>query len=141
MKTRIGIILCLSLLLTIRTVYPQNTSSFNRSFLDKTMRVDYYHTGTKGQETFSLDHVYEEGTWPGSKADLIDTLNFGEYLFKVIDVATNVVIYSRGYSTMFNEWQTTDEATGESIERFLRQCASRFHTTKCSSRSCGGTRR
>ena len=84
--------------------------SFDRFFTDKTLRMDYYHTGTKGQETFSLDKVYEEGQWPGSRNNLIDPLNLGEYMVRVYDVATAMPIYSRGYSTIFNEWQTTDEA-------------------------------
>jgi len=86
------------------------TQSFSQFFVDKTMRVDYYHTGTKGVETISLDQVYEEGQWPGSKVNLLDTLNLGEYMVRVYDVSTASLIYSRGYSTMFNEWQSTDEA-------------------------------
>ena len=84
--------------------------SFDRFFLDKTMRVDYYHTGSKGTELISLDQVYEEGQWPGGKVNLLDTLNLGEYLVRAYDVATASMIFSRGYSSMFNEWQSTDEA-------------------------------
>jgi hypothetical protein len=76
------------------------------------MRVDYYHTGTKGSETISLDKVYEEGVWPGSRVNLIDGLNLGEYLVRVYDLASTSLVFSCGYSTMFNEWQTTDEAIG-----------------------------
>jgi hypothetical protein len=100
------------------SAFSQEKSFFNRYFVDKAMRVDYYHTGTKGQETISLDKIYEEGKWPGSQINLIDTLNLGEYLFKVIDIGTNMVIYSRGYSSMFNEWQTTDEANSGVFRTF-----------------------
>lgn len=84
--------------------------SYGRYFTDKTMRVDYYHTGTKGEEKISLDKVYEEGQWPGSRVNLLDTLNLGEYMVRVFDEPTSALIYSRGFSSMFNEWQTTDEA-------------------------------
>ncbi len=83
---------------------------YDRFFVDKTMRVDYYHTGTKGSEVISLDQVYEGGQWPGSKVNLTDTLNLGEYLVRVFDIATGDMIFSRGYSCLFNEWQSTDEA-------------------------------
>jgi hypothetical protein len=89
--------------------YSQSVS-FDRFFLDKTMRVDYYHTGTKGTETISLDKIYGEGNWSGSTINLVDTMNLGEFMFRVYDVNTTVLIYSRGFSSMFNEWQTTDEA-------------------------------
>ncbi|MDH7514523.1 MAG: M64 family metallopeptidase [Bacteroidota bacterium] len=83
---------------------------FNRYFIDRTMRVDYFHTGTKDSEVFALDRVYKEGPWPGSLVNLIDTLNLGEYFLRVYDASTHALIYSRGYCTVFNEWQTTDEA-------------------------------
>jgi hypothetical protein len=86
------------------------SQSFNQFFFDKTMRVDYYHTGTKGTETISFDKVYEEGSWSGSTINLNDVLNLGEYIVRIYDVGTNSMIYSLGYSTMFAEWQTTDEA-------------------------------
>ncbi len=86
------------------------SQSFEEYFVDNTMRIDYYHTGTKGSETISLDKVYEEGSWSGSTANLIDILNMGEYLVRVYDMSSTTLIFSRGYSSMFQEWQTTDEA-------------------------------
>ncbi|MBI4534887.1 MAG: peptidase M64, partial [Ignavibacteriae bacterium] len=83
---------------------------FDQYFVDMTMRVDYFHTGTKGQETFSLNEVFEEGPWPGSRTNLIDTLNLGEFMVRVYDVASGAMIFSKGFSSIFNEWQTTDEA-------------------------------
>ena len=99
---------------------------FDQFFLDKTMRVDYYHTGVKDQDIISLDAVYEEPAvmthgrqlWAGSKVNLIDTFNFGKYMVKVIDVSTNRTIYSRGYSSIFGEWQTTDEAANGIYKTF-----------------------
>ncbi len=87
-----------------------SAQQFDRFFTSRTMRVDYYHTGAKGQESIALDDVYEEGEWPGSRINLIDTLNLGEYLCRVFDRSSGVLIYSRGFSTMFQEWQTTDGA-------------------------------
>ncbi|HLF15593.1 MAG TPA: M64 family metallopeptidase [Bacteroidota bacterium] len=83
---------------------------FQSCFTDKTLRVDYYHTGTKGAESFSLDQLYEEGPWAGSLVNLVDTLNLGEFMVRVYDRASARLIFSRGFSSMFNEWQTTDEA-------------------------------
>lgn len=94
------------------------SETFDRCFTDKTLRVDYYHTGTKGIETISLDQAYEEGPWPGSRANLLDTLNLGEYQVRIFDVRSASLIYSRGYATMFNEWQSTDEALGGTYRTF-----------------------
>src|SRR5664279_4124686 len=83
---------------------------FEDTFLDKTMRVNYFHTGNHGEEVIALDSVVSDGPWPGSRTRLIDTLNLGNYYFEVIDRETNQAIYSRGFASVFGEWQTTDEA-------------------------------
>lgn len=91
---------------------------FGRFFLEKTLRVDLYHTGSKAAEQFALDQVCEEGSWPGSRVNLLDTLNLGDYQVRVFDAGSGALIYSRGYSTMFNEWQTTDEAASDISRTF-----------------------
>jgi hypothetical protein len=81
-----------------------------------TMRVDYYHTGNASQETFSLDRiVIEPLPWPGNPAKNIDETNLGKYLFEVRDRTTNRLLYSRGFASIYGEWETTDEA--KSINR------------------------
>jgi hypothetical protein len=84
--------------------------SYEQYFTDNTMRVDYFHTGTKGEDRITLDQTYQEGFWPGTRTNLIDELNLGEYGFRIYDRATNVMIFSQGFSSIYNEWQTTDEA-------------------------------
>ncbi len=77
----------------------------------ETMRVDYYHTGTAREERFSLDRVVLEPLpWPGSPSRPIDDTNRGKYLFEVHDAATNRVLFSRGFSSIYGEWETTGEA-------------------------------
>jgi hypothetical protein len=76
-----------------------------------TMRVDYYHTGNDKEERFSLDRVVVEPLpWPGNLAKTIDTTNLGKYLFEVIDVESSRVLYSRGFASVYGEWETTGEA-------------------------------
>ena len=76
-----------------------------------TMRVDYYHTGTASTEYFSLDRVVIEPLpWPGILSKSIDNTNLGKYFFEVVDRRTNQVIYSRGFASIYGEWETTDEA-------------------------------
>jgi len=83
---------------------------FDDLFLDRTMRVNYFHTGNRGEEIIALDSVVSDGPWPGSRSRLIDSLNLGNYFFEVIDRDTNQAVYSRGFASVFGEWVTTDEA-------------------------------
>jgi hypothetical protein len=85
-------------------------SSFDQWFEDKTLRVDYYHTGDSHEEQISLDALYEEGKWPGRVSGLVDSLNVGQYLAQVYDAESGKLIYSCSYSSVFGEWQTTTEA-------------------------------
>jgi hypothetical protein len=99
----------ISLLLLFFTItYSQ--VSFDDYFEDKTLRLDYFHSGDKENDFYSFDEMIEEPFWGGSKVNLIDKFNYGKYKFEVYDAASNQLIYSRGYSTIFNEWQTTEEA-------------------------------
>jgi len=76
-----------------------------------TMRVDYFHTGNASEERFSLDRVVLEPLeWPGNPARAIDDTNLGKYFFEVIDRASNRVLYSRGFASIYGEWETTGEA-------------------------------
>jgi hypothetical protein len=88
----------------------QGYAQFEKYFLDKTLRLDYFHTGNDKEEVYSIDELIEEPYWGGSKINLVDTFGYGKYLFKVYAVKEDSLIYSRGYSSLFGEWQTTDEA-------------------------------
>lgn len=75
----------------------------------RTMRLDYYHTGNAAEERFSLDRfVVEPLSWAGGHP--IDDTNLGKYFFEVIDRRTNRAIYSRGFASIYGEWETTGEA-------------------------------
>ena len=77
-----------------------------------TMRLDYYHSGNRTMELFSVDRiVIEPLSWPGSPAQAVDETNLGKYLFEVVDRETNRVVFSRGFASIYGEWETTEEAT------------------------------
>ena len=76
-----------------------------------TLRVDVQHSGTADREAWALDRVVVEPLpWPGNPAHPLDSTNRGVNRFEVLDAATGKLLYSRGYSTIFGEWRSTDEA-------------------------------
>jgi hypothetical protein len=91
-------------------VIAQTPNQFDAFFTDYVLRIDYFHSGTASEEKIALDQIYAGGEWAESRTHLLDDSNLGNYLARVSEAATNQVIFSRGYSTLFNEWQTTDEA-------------------------------
>ena len=88
----------------------KSDAQFSKHFNDKTLRLDYYHCGNSGTEQFFFDELIEEPFWAGSKTNLIDTKGFGNHFVEVRTAETKELIYSRGYCTLFGEWQTTPEA-------------------------------
>ncbi len=96
--------------------------SFNDYFNDKTMRIDYNHTGNSSSELVTLDHIYKYGIWAGSPANLIDNFNNGAYYYKVYDEASSNLIYSRGFDSYFKEYQTSNEALN-GIQKVFQESA------------------
>ena len=94
------------------TYIPDNTTvAYNDFFTENTMRFDFHHSGDSKNEMYHFDRVIREGIWAGSRNSLINPFNYGEQMFRIIDSATGNVIYKNNYCTLFNEWQTTPEAT------------------------------
>jgi len=76
-----------------------------------TMRVDYVHSGNSDTEMFSLDQVVIEPLpWTGNMAQPHDKTNRGKYLFEIVDPDSGDVAWSRSFSTIYGEWETTGEA-------------------------------
>ena len=85
-------------------------TEFEKYFFDKSLRIDYFHTGNFENEYYSIDELIEEPFWGGSKVNLVDKFDYGKYKIAVYDSLTDQIIYSRTYATLFSEWQTTEEA-------------------------------
>ena len=86
--------------------------SFEQYFLDEgSLRMDVFQCGTSDSSHYVFERFILEPHFGGSKVNLIDPFNYGTNRVKVIDSQTNTLIYSRGYNTLFREWQTTEEAT------------------------------
>jgi len=88
----------------------QHSVLFETYFVDKTLRIDYFLIGNAEEETITIDQIYQQGAWAGHPMHLIDSFNNGMYTIKVYDIASNSLIYSKGFNCLFGEYQTTDPA-------------------------------
>ncbi len=93
-------------------------NSFNKFFTNNTMRIDYFHKGNAKSEKVSLDQVYKYTGWAGSLTHLIDSLNNGAYYYKIYDKASNNLIYSKGFNSYFEEYQTSSDAAKGKVKKF-----------------------
>ncbi|HDR52544.1 MAG TPA: peptidase, partial [Mariniphaga anaerophila] len=86
----------------------QNT--FSEFFLPKSLRFDFLMGGNSGKVSVYPVQLKQEPHWAGSQINLIDIFHYGSYRFRVFDMETDHLIFSKGFSTLFQEWQTTAEA-------------------------------
>ncbi len=91
-------------------ILAQPAGGFDDYFLDKTMRLDYFHIGDAKKEFVTLDQVYQQGIWAGSKKNLIDHFDNGRYYVKIYDASSGKLIFSKGFDCYFGEYKTTDSA-------------------------------
>ena len=83
---------------------------FDATFTGRALRFDFHHVGTAGEEHVAPDAWRLEGEWPGSRTQLLDETNLGKYLVVLVDPRTNRALYSRGFASIYGEWETTGEA-------------------------------
>ena len=100
----------------ILVALPVAAAEFADLFQDETLRIDYHHTGNAAEEFVSVDQLWRQGSWAGSRTHLVDDLDLGGYYAKIYDAASGDLIWSRGFSSYFGEWRTTGPA-GEGVLR------------------------
>jgi len=94
---------------------------FNNYFKDQSMRFDYLLGGNSKEEKVYPEQIKKEPFWAGSKKNLTDSFNYGNYRFRIFDESSDSLIFSKGFSTLFDEWQTTAEA--KEIDKTFYQTA------------------
>ena len=93
--------------------YSQKT--FDKYFEPKTLRFDFTLAGNSEQTELFVEQLKKQGPWAGSRTHLLDEHNYGNFRCSLADAESGEVIYSKGFGSLFQEWQTTSEA--EEINR------------------------
>lgn len=88
-----------------------------------TLRLDYFHGGTATEERFSIDRLVREPLpWPGNPDRPLDSTFRGKYAFAIVPQGATEPGYTRSFSSIYGEWETTGEAREirRSFEESLR---------------------
>ncbi len=83
------------------------------------LRIDLAFAGDYKETNVYHDNLSVEPYWSGSPNSNIDKLDFGVYRISVADKESGVEIYSNGFCSLFQEWQTTAEA--KQLKRYFEQ--------------------
>ena len=79
---------------------PAGGRSFS-GILPKTLRFDFLLGGNATEVTVFPQQMKQEPYWAGSLKNLKDVFNYGTYRFKVYDAATDKLLFSKGFCTLF----------------------------------------
>ncbi|MEN6561903.1 MAG: M64 family metallopeptidase [Acidobacteriota bacterium] len=112
--------LALAFLTAAPAAVPEPQPSFDEFFADKAWRVDLYQTGDARNESVLLHRISEEGAWPEPKTALLPPFDYGRYVCRLYDAASNRLIFCRGFDTMFGEYKTTSPALAGAARVFER---------------------
>ena len=83
---------------------------FDEHFTDRTMRFDFMMAGNSETTKVYPVSFREEPFWGGSLTNLTDPFGYGNFLYEIVDAGTGKLLYSKGFCTLYQEWQTTAEA-------------------------------
>ena len=85
--------------------------TFGDAFEDKTLRLDYTFCGNNRHQRISLCEMTVTDGWFGRRNNLDKLLLNGNGQVTVKDTTGTRVLYCNSFSTLFQEWQSTEEAT------------------------------
>ena len=80
-------------------------------FLDRTLRVDYIFSGTDKTAQIAVSSLGSFDTWAGRRVNMDKVPLKGNGQICMADAASGQVLYRMSFSTLFQEWQATEEAT------------------------------
>lgn len=84
---------------------------FDRYFTDATLRIDYQFIGTAKTQQIAVSELRKSNHWYGRRCNLDTLLLAGNGQITMRDIATRQTLYTYSFSTLFQEWQNTEEAT------------------------------
>lgn len=96
--------------LALMMALPMQAQRFEDNFEDKTLRLDYIVAGDSVNQAIYFEQAYSNPTWAGRKTRLDEKFLNGNGQVTVYEHGTNKVLYVNTFSTLFQEWQLTQEA-------------------------------
>lgn len=89
---------------------PGFSQEFDQFFTDRTLRIDAVFAGNAKEKSIVIDELNELPQWAGRRHHLGENHLKGNGTVTVYDVQTQQLIYTYSFSTLFQEWLSTEEA-------------------------------
>ncbi|MDD4031872.1 MAG: M64 family metallopeptidase [Bacteroidales bacterium] len=86
-------------------------ASFDDHFENATLRFDFFLSGNKVSQQAIFEKAIRQEGWSGNPNSCIPSFDYGEYCIQVRNEKDDQLLFSKGFSTLFQEWRTTPEAS------------------------------
>lgn len=103
---------------TEETAAGEQQPEFDTYFTGERLRIDFTLAGNDKTQTAYLDELHKEGEWAGPRGHLVEPFDYGQYCLQAS--AGGKVVFTKSFSTLFEEWRTTEEAS--KVSRAASQC-------------------
>lgn len=87
------------------------SENFDADFDGRTLRLDYIMAGDHDRQDIYLEHSYVTTPWAGRRTRLSEVVLRGNGQITLRRHGTDEVLYVHTFSTLFQEWLATEEAT------------------------------
>lgn len=101
----------LTILVTVVAAFCLGAQPLPAPLTEQTLRVDYVFSGTDKTSTIALDGLSCLDGWAGRRVHLDSLALRGNGQIRMHDAQTGRLLYCNSFSTLFQEWQATEEAT------------------------------
>ncbi len=88
-----------------------SAQNFSTHFADRTLRIDYIFAGDAENQIVALDELAVSDGWAGRRVNLDKVPVRGNGELKLVDAASGKTLYRTTFSSLFQEWLVTDEAS------------------------------
>ena len=97
-----------------------SAQGFDDDFDGGTLRLDYLFSGSADRQAIHFREAVRSSEWAGRRSRLQAPLLKGNGCIEVLDPEDGKVLYANSFSTLFQEWQATEEAT--KVDRAFENC-------------------
>ena len=110
----------LLLLTALSVAVTLSARGFDEDFDGATLRVDYVFSGNATAQAVHFVEALRGGEWAGRRSNLPAPLLRGNGCIEMLAPEDGTVLYAQSFSTLFQEWQATEEA--ERVDRGFENC-------------------
>ena len=107
----VRLICALMALMVWSTPAEAQTEKFDKYFTGRTLRIDCIREGDALSDSVWVERWIDRcSDWHGSRTQLIDPFDNGDYRVEMRNAKSGEILYSRGFSNLYREYKDTPEA-------------------------------